>query len=345
MRLRRYLSIIILLSALSSGAQTLGGSAVYTFLKLPSSPFLSAAGGANVSYTGGDVGLAASDPAMLTKSLQGQVALNFNSFFAGVKAYQLAGAFHKAAWNTTFAASLFYVDYGSIDQTDIYGNTNGSFRPKDMSFQLSAASTYLEHWQYGLTAKFIQSNYGQYSSSGLAFDVGLLFSDTARFFSAGIAVKNMGGQLKTYNGTKEEIPFDLQVGITKRLAKAPFGFSLTAQQLHQFNSEYNDTTFNNDNGFTHTTSFGSKLINHFVLATHIYLGANLEVTLGYNFLRRYELNLGNAGNGLNGFSAGFRAKFNKIQVQYSRAYYQRNSAYNQFGINLDLKKAFGIKAL
>ena len=82
-----------------------------------------------------------------------------------------------------------------------------------------------------------------------------------------------------------------------------------------------------------------------MLGTHIYLGQNLEVTLGYNFLRRYELNLGNAGNGLNGFSMGFKAKFNKLQVQYARAYYQRNNAYNQFGINLNLQKTFGIKGL
>jgi hypothetical protein len=151
----------------------------------------------------------------------------------------------------------------------------------------------------------------------------------------------MGVQLSTYNGTNEELPFDLQAGITKRLAKAPFGFSLTLQQAHRFNILYNDTTFNNENNFATKSSFSTKLFNHFVLATHIYLGKNLEATVGYNFLRRSELNLGTSGNGLNGFSAGFRARFSKLEFQYARAYFSRGNAYNQFGIGLNLKTVFG----
>jgi hypothetical protein len=57
------------------------------------------------------------------------------------------------------------------------------------------------------------------------------------------------------------------------------------------------------------------------------------------------LNLGGSGNGINGFSTGFKAKFSKFQFQYARAYYQRNSAYNQLGINLDLSKLFGVGSL
>ena len=337
------LLLIIALCFLYTGTygQTLGGDAVYNFLKLPGSPQLAATGGVNVSYNSNEIGMAVNQPALLNKDYHSHLGLSFNAFFARIKAYQLSGALHKEDWNTTVAGSIFYLNYGDIPQTDAIGNEQGSFKPREFVFQLSAARKYLERWQYGLTAKFISSDYGQYSSAAIAFDLGLLYTDTANFLSVGFVAKNMGVQLTTYGGQKEDLPFDLQLGITKRLAKAPLGFSLTAQQVHRFDISYNDSTFNNENNYTSETGFASKLFNHFVIATHVYLGKNLEVGIGYNRLRRSELNLGSSGNGLNGISAGFIARFNKFQFQYARSYYQRNQAYNQFGINLQMNKLIG----
>ncbi|RYY40392.1 MAG: type IX secretion system protein PorQ [Chitinophagaceae bacterium] len=334
----RVLLFIFLIASGAVHAQTLGGSAVYNFLHLPASPNLTAAGGVNVSLDASDAGLAANNPALLRPHLHSQLALNFNAYFSSTKAWQLASAWHAPKWNTTFGAALFYVDYGNLAQTDIYGNEQGDFHPRDFSFQLSAARSYGDRWQYGLTAKVIRSSYGAFRSTGLAFDAGLHYRDTARNFSAGLLAKNMGAQLSTYGGRAEDLPFDLQIGITKRLSKAPFGFSVTAQQLHRFHTTYNDTIYNNENSFDKEVTFATKLFNHLVLASHIYLGKNFEATLGYNFLRRSELNIGSSGNGLNGVSAGFRARFSGLQVQYARAWYQRGNAYNQLGLQLPLQR-------
>jgi hypothetical protein len=108
--------------------------------------------------------------------------------------------------------------------------------------QVSASRSYLEKWNYGATIKFINSNYGQYRSNGVAMDIGVLYSDTAHLFYASVLAKNMGFQLKKYNGADpDDLPFDLQVGITKRLENAPFSFSVSAHHLHRFNMQYNDT--------------------------------------------------------------------------------------------------------
>jgi hypothetical protein len=282
--LRSVVTIVFAVACFLSRGQTIGGEAIYNFLKLPSSPGLSALGGVNVSYLNEDIGLGSNNPAILNESLHSQLALSFNSFFAATKAYHLAGGLHSSKINTTFSGSVFFIDYGNIPQTDVAGNAEGKLHPTDFVVQISAAKKYLEKWQYGLSVKFIHSNYGQYTSTGLAFDAGIFFNDTANFFSAGLVAKNMGMQLSTYGDTKEDLPFDLQAGITKRLTKAPLGFSINLQQIHQFNILYNDTTFNNENGFASTTSFLNKLFNHFVFATHIYFGKNLEVNIGYNRL-------------------------------------------------------------
>jgi hypothetical protein len=119
------------------------------------------------------------------------------------------------------------------------------------------------------------------------------------------------------------------------------GFSFTAQQLHHFDISYNDTSFNNENGVVSENKFINKLMNHFVLATHIYIGNNLEATIGYNHLRRSDLNIAGAANGLTGFSLGMRVKFSKLQILYARSNYQRNIAYNQFGLTVQLNQVFG----
>jgi hypothetical protein len=343
--LRNLLFILVISCAAPVYAQTLGGAAAFNFLKLPPAPLLSAVGGVNTSYKGSDVGMAVNNPSLLDPSLNAQVDLSFNSFYAGIKSYSLAGAWYAHGLGTMFGGNIFFVDYGSIAQTDAAGNEMGSFHPKDFVVQASAARTYLERWHYGATIKFIVSDYEFYRSSALALDVGVFYEDSVRLFAASVLAKNMGLQLKSYAGNPEDLPFDLQVGATKRLKGSPFGFSLTLQQIHRFNLFYNDALFNNQNNITSTPSFFNKFFNHVVIATHIYLGSNLQAIVGYNQLRRSELNIGSNGNGLNGFSLGLQASFKKLKFQYARSYFQRGSAYNQFGIGLNLPQLAGIGSL
>ncbi|MGZ3882413.1 MAG: type IX secretion system protein PorQ, partial [Flavisolibacter sp.] len=283
-------------------AQTIGGSAAYNFMKLPATPLLTALGGVNTSYRTNDVGLAANNPALLNSSLHSQVGVSFNNFIAGIKTYSLTGAYEYEKWNTALGGHIYFVDYGSIPQTDAAGNVSGNFHPVDYVVQFSAARQYLERWNYGASLKFINSNYQLYKSSAIALDFGVLYSDSSNRIYASLLAKNMGVQLKTFAGEGEDLPFDLEVGVTKRLAKAPLGFSVTAQNLHQFNTLYKDDSFNTANNFSTDNSFFNRLFNHFVVASHIYVGNNLEGTIGYNHLRRQDLNIGSSGNGLNGFS-------------------------------------------
>jgi hypothetical protein len=336
----------LLLTTLVKG-QTLGGNSVFNFLKLPNTPQLTGLGGVNVSQTSNDVGMAFTNPALLTAGMHTQMNAVFNSMYSGIATYHLSLGYHSPQLNTNFLWGLHYFSYGDLQQTDASGNVLGSLKPTDWVMQISASRSYLQKWNYGAALKFMNSNYGQYRSNGIAADVGVLFHDSATLFSASVVAKNMGFQLKQYTeGSPEDLPFDLVAGISKRLQHAPFGFSITAHHLHQFDIRYNDTAFNNDNGFEPSNSGSQftfdKIFRHFVIATQIYIGDYLEVSLGYNHLRRQELNIGNSGNGLNGFSMEVGALFKKIQIRYARAYYQNNTAYNQFGLNLGLNKYFGL---
>ena len=342
----RLATIILILLSKTTLSQTLGGNTVFNFLKLPNTPQLSALGGINVSQISSDVGLAFNNPALLKPGMHTQMNAVFNGFYAGITSYHLSLAYHHEKLKTNFLWGLNYFNYGNTQETDAAGNILGRFRPNDWVMHLSASRGYLEKWNYGATVKFISSNYGQYNSNGLAVDVGALYHDTANLFSASLLVKNMGFQLKKYDGTDPgDLPFDMEIGVTKRLEKAPFSFSFTAHHLQQFNISYNDTTFNNENGFSNGSDKKftfDKLFRHVVIATTVYLGDKVEITAGYNHLRRQELNIGSGGNGLNGFSLGAALILDKLQVRYARTNYQNNTAYNQFGLNMTLNKYFGL---
>lgn len=107
--------------------------------------------------------------------------------------------------------------------------------------------------------------------------------------------------------------------------------------MHQFEIRYNDTAFNNENGFVQQKENGitfDQLLRHIVLATQIYVGDKVEISVEYIHLRRKEGNIGNQNNGLNGFSLGVGVLLKRIQLGYARSYYQRQTAWNQFGLNL-----------
>lgn len=313
-------------------------------MRLPNTPQLTALGGINTSVRSADVGLALNNPALLSNKMHSQLNAVFNSFYAGIKTYHLSLAYHQQNLQTNFALGLNYFDYGNVTETDAAGNIRGVLRPVDWALQLAASRRYLQNWTYGISTKFISSSYGVYRSHAIAMDAGILYADSAGLFSVSMLVKNMGTQLKKYSNTRaEDLPFDLQAGITKKLKNAPLSFSFTAQRLHQFHIRYSDTLWATASVVrTHSDNFLNNLFRHFVFATQVYPIPQIEFTIGYNHLRRQELNIGNTQNGMNGFSLGVGLLVKKLQIRYARSYFQNNTAYTQLGLTLQLNEYFGL---
>ena len=327
----------VLLHTKSFG-QTLGGNAAYNFLNLPNTPQLSALGGVNISAITNDAGMAFNNPSLLRSDMHEQLHVSFNNMYAGVKNYHSVFAYRCEKCETNFAAGVHFIDYGTVDQTDASGNVYGSFHPADYAIQLSVSRKYAEKWNYGISIKFISSRYGIYRSNALAMDAALAYYDTSRLFQVSLLMKNMGTQLKKYmNARGDDLPFDIEAGVTKRLAAAPVQFSLTAHHLHQFNISYNDTAFNNSNGLDQnkSNSFSlDKVFRHLVAAGQVFIGNKIELSLAYNYLLHKELVIANTANGFTGLSIGVGVLFKKIQLRYARNHYQNNTGYNQLGINL-----------
>ena len=335
---KRLIVLIVLLAInCASNAQTLGGSSVFGFLNVSPSPNLSALGNSNVSSFSNDLSLSYHNPALLRKENSKQLTANFTQFYADIKALHASTARYYAPLKTIFSAAVVYFNYGKSTSSDASGNTYGNFSANDYVAQVSASKQYLEHWFYGTTVKFIHSSYAQYRSSAIAADFGLNYFDSSRQLQIGFVAKNMGIQLQRYAGIPEDLPFDIQMGITKRLLGSPLQFSLTAQRLHQYNLTYNDTTFNNSNGIRKSSNdLTNNLFRHLIVATEILVSDKLQFSIGFNVLRRSELLIANSTNGLTGFSFGASYSIKKMHINFARSSYQQSNGINQFGLSVKL---------
>ena len=334
--------IALLVYSFRVNAQSIGGASVFNFLKLPATTIQYALGGQNISSINDDVGLVFGTPSQLRPSMHAQVNVNFNSFYAGIKNYGAVGAFYAPHLETSFAAGVNFIDYGTIQQTDASGSLLGTFRPSDYVVQLSASRSYQEKFHYGITAKYVDSKYAIYHSNGIALDAGIAYYDSLKGLQVALLLQNMGLQLKAYQGTNSDVlPLDVQVGLTKRLSKAPVQFSVTAHHLQQFNLLYDDTTFNRANDLPdnkHRAFSADNISRHFVFASEIFLGDRVSVTIAYNFLRRKELAVVTGANGVTGLSFGVGVMLGKFDLRFARGYYQRSSGDTHVGLNLRLDR-------
>ena len=316
-------------------AQTTAGNASFNFLSLPYSAKATSLGGLNISSMGSDLGLAMYTPSLLTNEMNGQLYVGVKPYFAGIQQYDVFGVKQWEKKNITTGWGVHFLDYGTIPMTDMAGNELGTMRPNDYMIQFSAATKYIENFRIGSALKFIKSNYGMYKSSGLAMDIGLTYASPNHLSQASILVKNVGTQLSS-SGTKQELPFNLILGWSKKLALAPIQFSVTADRLSVWNRSYFDPQYADAFGINPANSL-QNLFNHLTLGTELYIGEQVDLNLGYHFIRRYDLNVYNQSNGLNGFSAGLGLKMDKLRIQYGNSFFQTN-VYHHFSLTYQLLK-------
>ena len=323
------------LSVNSAKAQTTAGNAVYNFLELPYSAKSTALGGLNISSMGLDLGLAMYNPSLLMPGMDNQINVSVKPFYAGIQQYDVSGAKQWERKKVTWGWGIHFLDYGNIPVTDIAGNELGTMHPNDYLLQVSAASNYIENFRIGSSFKLIHSSYGMYQSTGMAMDIALKYLAPSRLSQASILVKNIGTQIKS-SGSKQDVPFNLILGWSKKLASAPIQFSVTADRLSVWNNLYYDANFSLAQGES-APSHLQNLFNHLIIASEVYIGNQVDIDLGYNFMRRFDLNVQNQVNGMNGISTGIGMRYTNMYIQYGTAFFQRNM-YHHFSLTYQLKK-------
>lgn len=273
----------------------------YNFLRLPVSAHVAALGGDNITITDDDPTMIFHNPAMLGGVSDKSLNLNYMTYMEGT---MVGSASFVRAWGDrgTWGVSASYMDYGSMRQTTADNIQTGEFSAKDIMLGGSVAYSLSTLFTGGITAKIISSSIAGYNSMAVAVDLGVNYFDEAQGLSLSAVARNLGGQIDAYDEDFEKMPFDLQVGISKKMAMAPLRFSATLNNLHDWDDSF---------------------IHHLAIGADIFLSDNIYIAGGYNFRRNKEMRISNGegesshGAGLS-FGGGVQLERFKLNVAYAK---------------------------
>lgn len=316
-----------------------GGYSTYKFLSLAPSAKITSLGGYLLSVKDDDLASSAQNPALLNPSMDNRYSMNIANYFTDITHGYVGTAQHFKNVGT-FAIGIQYVNYGEFDRTDDIGNSLGTFRGSENALQIGYANSF-HSFSYGANLKTIFSHFDDYNSSAIVADLGGTFTDSTNGFSAAFVLRNVGTQIRSYYGEREDVPFEALFSVSKRLNHAPFRFTLTMHDLQRFDLTYLDPNSQTQQIDLATGepiikkfTFVDKLARHATIGTELLLSDNFNLRVGYNHQKRKELAIASR-NSTVGFSWGFGIKIKKIDISYGSARYHLAGSTNMFSLSLN----------
>jgi hypothetical protein len=173
--------------------------------------------------------------------------------------------------------------------------------------------------------------YESYGSFALGADVGGHFQTKDSTFQMGLALRNIGWQLKSffeddYGQHTEMLPLNLEFGLAYRLAHAPIRFSMTMHNLQCWNIAPTEAD----------VTWYDMLFRHTIWAIDIVpKSERFYLTLSYNHRRQREMNIANVRS-LAGFAFGAGVKIYKFRLGFAMSQYTKSNFTYQVSLSTDI---------
>jgi hypothetical protein len=303
MKNRKSFATILVLSILfTSNISFSQDKSTYNFLKLDIGARPSALGGSFNSNTD-DVISIFYNPAALSTLTRSQAQIGFFKYLLDINSGNIAYS-QRLKDAGYVGAGIRYMNYGSFEKFDEQSNNLGTFTANELAISLGYSNLYKSNFHYGINLKFIYSSISDYTSTAIAADLGALYIIPASKWNFGLSLLNAGTQLSEYNSTKEDLPLDLRIGISKKLEHLPLRIHFEFDDLTEAEDQFFDRFKN--------LSIGGE----FDFSEYV------QFRIGYNNNQRQDLKTGSS-LGIAGFSAGLGFKF--------LDYYSLDYAFNSMG--------------
>ena len=278
----------------------------YNFLRLPVSAHAAALGGDNTT-------LMFSNPALASSVSDKTIGLSYMNYMSG--ANYMGASYTKALGEkATIAGGVQYMNYGKMKEYDQNNTQIGTFNASEIAIEGIFSYELAHNLVGGITAKFINSYIGNYSSMAVGVDLGLNWFEPDYQWSVSVVAKNLGGQIKAYEENYGKMPMDVQVGVSKTFAALPVRLSATLVDL---------------------THYDYRFINHLNLGADILLSDNIWVGGGYNFRRADEMTIGtNEDSSAHGAGFSVGGGINLERFKLNLAYGKYHAASSSVLVNL-----------
>ncbi|MEX1139262.1 MAG: type IX secretion system protein PorQ [Bacteroidota bacterium] len=291
-------------------------TSTFDFLRLDMNARAAALNGSFVSMTN-DPNLLYYNPAGLATLERPSASASFLKHLLDVNAGSLTYG-QEFPELGTFAAGVTFVDYGSFRQTDESINVLGTFSARELAFAAGWGTRFEENLYVGASVEFISSSIASYSANAVAIGAGVLYQIPSEMITIGASLLHAGAQMGTYAGTRESLPLELTVGITKKPEHLPAYINLNFHKL-------------TDQADTFLDRFGS-----FSIGVEFLMSESTRLRAGYDNEKKQELKLG-TGSGLAGFSFGGGILIKEYLVDYSYNSYGKIGGLHRVSIGMILE--------
>lgn len=325
----RIFCLCLLLFVVGGRLAAQNGEQVFSFLNVPVSVSASGVGGNSVSSQERDLNLVFHNPAQLDVDLNNTAEVGYLNYISDIRLGTVAFS-RNINERSSWMAGIRYMHYGSMIWTDEEGTVLGTTTAGNMALSGVYGFRMNRYWRAGVSLSLLYSALDEYTSIGLCSDVGLYYLNPEQAFSAGFVLKNLGAQVNPYDEVYEKLPWDIQLGVSKKLAHAPLRFTYTLQALST--PDVRATELTDQDEATLPNSLFSKLMNHSLLGVEFVPNPNFLLSLGYNYRRFAQLSIAQR-TPFAGFTAGFALKVKTVRIGASFA------KYHQAGNSLQLTYA------
>jgi len=338
-------SVLLVIIFSTTNAQ-IGGNNTYEFLNLTSSARIAAMGGDFLTINDNDITLVESNPSLINPNMSKNLGIAYVDFFSDVN---YGFATYARSFNNvgSFAASMKYINYGKFDYATVTGERNGQFNAGETALNIGWGRQLDSLFSIGANLKFIYSSLESYNSFGMAVDVAGSYISRDRNFTISLIAKNIGRQITAYEGGNiEPLPFELQIGLAKRLNHLPFRYSILFNHIEKWDLRYDDPAQNQTDPISGEVVkdsgievFADNLMRHIVFGGELLIGKYISLRGGYNYKRRQEMKV-TTKPGTVGFSWGIGIRISKFQFSYARSAYHLVGSPNYITLTTNLSDFF-----
>jgi hypothetical protein len=201
------LTLAITLVGIDPNAGTTG----FDFLRITPTAREAAMGSAAVGSARGPMGFWFS-PAHALSAESPRAQVGYLNYVAGI---QTGSAAYSQPVGTDKGAGfgIVYLNSGSMKRTNEHGEELGTFGVSYANLNLSGAMRLGDALSVGVALQGLYGSIDTFFGLGLAGNVGATYKLPVEGLTAGLAVKNVGYQLKAFQSGRDPLPIDLGLGL------------------------------------------------------------------------------------------------------------------------------------
>lgn len=292
-----------------------GPAGTFSFLRLEPTARAAALAGAFGAVPTDDPAVLYYNPAALGDATDGGLSLSYLNHLGGLNAG--FAAYGRRVRGLDAALSLRYLGWGEIPETDEFAQETGTFGASNLALTLGAARPVAENVRLGVSVHGVLSTIAEHRASALAADVGVVYTRPEALFAVGASVHNVGVTLASLGATRDELPLDVRLSVSKRLAYLPLLVTVTGYNLH-------------DPGVGPAgRTPAEQVAGHVAVGGELQFSPAFNVRAGFNPRRNQELRTADRLDTA-GLSLGFGLRVRGYTFDYGFGSWSANGALHQF---------------